>query len=145
MSVLDRWLNKYAHNGEVATFATTATNRSTSHPINGLVVANRWRQSGDVPDLPRFVAALSQAAGDRKTRENQLVAANVAVVANVATPKLRPSATVINVSDRSPTVICIVCGRDVTDSLTHWWGGERCHCACGENAFLEAKARGDYR
>jgi hypothetical protein len=114
MRVLDKWLNKYAHNGEVATFATTATNGNTTHPVNGLVVANRWRQSGDIPDFPRIVAALSPADGDRRTRENQLVAANVAVVANVATPKLRSSATVINVSDRSATVICIVCGRDVT-------------------------------
>lgn len=86
MSVLDKWLSKYAHNGEVATFATTATKRNTTHPVNGLVVANQWRQSGDIPDFPRTVAALSPADGDRKTGENQLVAANVAVVAPVATP-----------------------------------------------------------
>jgi hypothetical protein len=52
MSVLDKWLSKYAHNGEVATFATTATNRNATHPFNGLVVANRRRQVATSPISP---------------------------------------------------------------------------------------------
>jgi hypothetical protein len=123
MSVLDKWLNKYAHNGEVATFATTATNRNSTHPINGLVVANRWRQSGDIPDFPRIVAALSPAGGDKKPQENHVFAPNVAVVANVATPKFRPSATVINYAESSATIVCIACRRDITEMMTYpRWG-----------------------
>ena len=118
MSVLDKWLSKYAHNGEVATFATTATKRNTTHPVNGLVVANRWRQSGDIPDFPRIVAALSPADGDRKLQGNHVFAPNVAVVANVATPKFRPSAIVINYAESSATIVCIVCRRDITDMIT---------------------------
>jgi hypothetical protein len=95
MSVLDKWLNKCAQNSEVATFATMATNRSTTHSVNGLAVADRSRQSGDILDFRCFVAALSPASGDRKRRKNQVFARNVAVVANLATPKFRPSATVI--------------------------------------------------
>jgi hypothetical protein len=118
MSVLDKWLNKYAHNGEAATSATTATNRSATHPVNGLVVANRWRQNGDIPDFPCFVASLSPAGGDRKLQENQVFAPNVAVIANVATPKFRPSSTVINYAESSATIVCIVCRRDITDMMT---------------------------
>src|SRR5947208_4820265 len=103
MSVLDKWLNKYAHNSEVATFATVATSRSGTHSVNGLAVANRWRQSGDILDFPRFVAALSPAGGDRKLQKNQVFTPNVAVVANVAAPKFQSSATVITHSDSSAT------------------------------------------
>jgi hypothetical protein len=58
---------------------------------------------------------------------------------------LRPAATVNNFSDRSATVVCIVCRRDITGNLSHWWGGKPCHRACGESAFQEAKSRGDYQ
>jgi hypothetical protein len=52
MRVLDKWLNKYAHNGEVATFATTATNGNTTHPVNGLVVANDGDKVATSPISP---------------------------------------------------------------------------------------------
>jgi hypothetical protein len=84
MSMLDKWLNKYAQNSEVATFATMATNRRTTHSVNGLAVADRSRQSGDILDFRCFVAALSPASGDRKLRKNRVFARNVAIVANVA-------------------------------------------------------------
>ena len=57
---------------------------------------------------------------------------------------LRPSTQIINFSGRSEAVICTVCRRDITDSPTHSWGGKPCHRGCGENAFQEAKVRGDY-
>jgi hypothetical protein len=57
----------------------------------------------------------------------------------------QPSWRVTDAPERSATVVCIVCRRDVTDSPTHWWGGEPCHVVCGETAFDEARTRGDYQ
>jgi hypothetical protein len=36
-------------------------------------------------------------------------------------------------------VMCFCCGGEITDPLTHFWGGDPVHPACGEAAFRAAK------
>ena len=39
---------------------------------------------------------------------------------------------------------CCECGMPITERLETWWGGERCHRACGEAAFERGKLQRAY-
>jgi hypothetical protein len=108
MSVLDKWLGKYGHNSEAATSATSATNPNGPYHVNWLDSATETLQGCYKPGTTGDVATLSQPIYYRKASVIQTRTANVADVADVATPEFRPTATVMNFSGSAS-----VCGGSV--------------------------------
>jgi hypothetical protein len=86
MSVLDKWLGKYSHNSEAATSATSATNPNGLYHVNWLDAATGSLQGCYKPGTTGDVATLSQPICYRKASAIQRFTANVADVADVATP-----------------------------------------------------------
>jgi hypothetical protein len=137
VSVIDKWLNIHRQN---AAAATSATSRDRRHNSNGLDVASGLLQAATfAPD----VATCSNRAATEKPVKGQCLKVDVADVANVARDVNRKANTA---SRRSPDwatisyLVCCECGMPITERLETWWGGDRCHRACGEAAFQREKA-----
>jgi hypothetical protein len=140
VSVIDKWLNIHRQNAGAATSATPATNRNRPCSSNGLDVASRLLQAAT---FPPDVATCSNRVATEKPIKGQYLKADVANVANVAEDENRKANTA---SRRFPdwstigSAVCCECGLPIGERLETWWGGERCHQACGEAAFEREKA-----
>ena len=131
MSVIDKWLNIHRQS---AGPATSATNPDMTCNSNELDVAGHLLRAAT---FPPDVATCSSPVATENTIEDQYFKAGVAAVADVATGEKRRAAGRTTVG----YPICCECRLPIAEQSETWWGGERCHRACGEAAFDREKTR----